>query len=56
MKDPGEADAYLDVKVNYISGKKPEFVVFEDGIEVSPISLPHHTTLNAACCRSNASI
>lgn len=33
VKTEGEADAYEGVTINYISGKKPEFVVFDDGQE-----------------------
>jgi len=39
VKDPGHADAYDGLKINYIPGKSPELVCFKNGEEVERVDL-----------------
>ena len=45
MKEPGHADSYQDLDVNYIPGKVPELVTFDAaGAELERIALAPYTT------------
>lgn len=39
IKDPGHADAYVGLEINYIPGKSPELVCFKYDEEVERVDL-----------------
>jgi hypothetical protein len=39
VKEPGHADQYVNLKVNFIPGKSPELICFNDDGEVDRVDL-----------------
>jgi hypothetical protein len=43
LKEPGGIDQYANLKVNWIRGRTPELVIYDNGAQIEKISLESYT-------------